>query len=204
LRRGTGGIAVIAGSGTWYLVLGFTLANCMGATILKMVRYGRGLGAMLFLCLPGWTFCSRRCLRYFARTPPFIAAKSYSERISSLNLRSVFFIKLLFAPGSSTRVYSNRIILLDYGAPLRASPFDAFAALSCSGQALRQQGMILLLLTRHLHLSARCAPRHRAGLFSAVPCGTGSSWDQLIYSPQSKEVCQCMHYVQQRVERRCL
>src|SRR5579864_4376584 len=37
---------------------------------------------------------SRSRFRYLARTPPFIAAKSYSERISPFEFRSVFFIEL--------------------------------------------------------------------------------------------------------------
>src|SRR5579864_190745 len=37
---------------------------------------------------------SRSRFRYLARTPPFIAAKSYSGRISPFEFRSVFFIEL--------------------------------------------------------------------------------------------------------------
>jgi hypothetical protein len=37
---------------------------------------------------------SRSRFRYLARTPPFIAAKSYSGRISPFAFRSVFFIEL--------------------------------------------------------------------------------------------------------------
>ena len=42
---------------------------------------------------------ARNRLTYFPRTPPFMEAKSYSGRISSSRILSIFFIEPSFAPG---------------------------------------------------------------------------------------------------------
>lgn len=63
------------------------------------------------------------------------------------------------------------------------------SALRISARGLRQRGTgIFFLLTQHLSLSARSAPRERAGLLSSVPAGLDFLGDWCVNVPSASDL----------------
>src|SRR5215813_6091733 len=73
-------------------------------------------------------------------------------------------------PGSSTQAVSRRPNFVSPVGSYQGTTYLFLSALRYRCAGLRQSGgTVFFIPTRHLPVSARCAPRDRAGLLSAVP-----------------------------------